>query len=490
MRAHSQDESNESESSDGFNLVPRNPKKIFLLKVNPLIHHLPTELAVSKIKKWRVPSVLAKLDEDSVVVLWQDGPDAGIYGIALPYGKDLTTDSYFVALAGHLKSYRYSFAEVKLRTIYIPPTPILSTTLPAEGMLASEMNRSRARLLNGRRLHKKSWKEIYDLMSHRSNSEFPSAIQINTADKHSAVEFIQHRENLIYFDDVDSQLSDPYALAQRVWNVLTQSIVNETPLDNTSLCELFGVTLSEIRTVIGLIDEICVLENLPRLTSPIVLKHESPDHDEHQPSTLANPLHLTSMPQDRATRNFDWEQISNPFDFTLQCSSQKIMSELESATTVEQAADIYKTIKVRGTAQQIFAKLMRRLYGRQCAFCGFSMPFALEAAHIKPWTFATPGERLLASNGLLLCSVHHKLFDAGLITLSVSRANGFAEDRYVVRVLAPDSLLCISEADVDYVKKVDGIAPRLPEHPEHRPSAEFLDFRKNWVSENILRKAP
>ena len=157
---------------------------------------------------------------------------------------------------------------------------------------------------------------------------------------------------------------------------------------------------------------------------------------------------------------------------------------------MEQAADIYKMIKVRGTAQQIFARLMRRLYDWQCAFCGFSMPFALEAAHIKPWTFCTPGERLLASNGLLLCSVHHKLFDAGLITLSVSRAKRFAGSGYVVRVLAPDSLLCISKADVDYVKKLDGEAPRLPQRREHRPKAEFLNFRKNWVAEKISLKAP
>ena len=490
MRAHSQDDFSESESSDGFNLVPPNPKKVFLLKVNPLIHHLPTELAISKIKKWRVPDLLANIDKDSVVVLWQDGPNAGIYGIALPYTRDSTTDSYFVTLTWHLEPYRYSFGEVKLRTIYIPPTPVLSTTLPAEGKLVREMNRPGAKRRNGRTLHQKAWKEIYDLMRHGRNSKFSSPVEKDMAAQHPVVEFLQHPENPIYLDDDDSQFLDPYALAQRVWNVLTQSVINATPVDNNALCELFGVSFREIRTAIALIDEICVLENLPRLASPILLNHESPAPSNHSPSTLAKPLQLTSVPVKRATRNFDWAQISNPFDFALQCSSQKIIRELESVTTLEQAADIYKTIKVRGAAQQIFARLMRRLYGQQCAFCGFSMPFALEAAHIKPWTFATQGERLLASNGLLLCSVHHKLFDAGLITLSASRTDHFADNEYVIKVLAPDSLLFISQADFDFVKKIDGAKARLPERPEHRPSPEFLDFRKHWVAENILRKAP
>jgi len=138
MRAHLLDELSESERSDGFNLIPRNPKKVFLLKVNPLIQHLPTELAVFKIGKWRVPSALAKMDDCSVVVLWQDGPNAGIYGIAVPSARSFMTDSDFFTPATHLEFYRYGFKEVRLRCIYIPPTPILSTTLQAKGMVVRE----------------------------------------------------------------------------------------------------------------------------------------------------------------------------------------------------------------------------------------------------------------------------------------------------------------------------------------------------------------
>ena len=516
MRAHLRDRFSESDMSDGFGLIPRNPKKVFLLKANPLIHHLPTELAVFKIRKWRVPSVLAKMDDSSVVLLWQDGPNAGIYGIAVPCGKAFMTDSSFFTPATHLEFYRYGFKEVKLRCIYIPPTPILSTTLQARGMIIREMRRPRAQLSTGCKLTRQAWSDLYDLMNDGRNSGVASTVGMSIIDQQTVVEFIHRRENQISLhqdDDADSQLSDPFALAQRIWNVLARPIVHGMPVNSASLSKLFGVTLSEIRAAIDLIDEICVLENLPRLASRILLNHESADlfeqlqnehlqnehlqyehlqyehlQYEHPQSILDKPIQLSSLTSKCAPRNFDWEHVANPFDFTLQCSSQEIMRELEKAPTLEQAADIYRTIKVRGTAQQIFARLMRRLYDRQCAFCGFSMPFALEAAHIKPWPFCTPGERLLASNGLLLCSVHHKLFDAGLISLAVSSTRR-ANSGYVVRVLAPNSLLCISRADVDYVKKLDGVAARLPQLREHRPKVEFLDFRKNWVAEKILLKS-
>jgi hypothetical protein len=498
MPAYLLNDFSESERSDGFDLIPRNPSKVFLLKLNPLIHHLPTELAVSKIRRWRVPAALSRMDDNSVVVFWQDGPNAGIYGIGVPFGQSFMSDSYFFTPPTHLEFTRYGFKEVKLRCIYIPPTPILLTILKKKATVVREMKRPRAKLRTGCKLTPQAWSELYDLMSRGKSSAADSAVATPITEQHPLVELVSRRENNVLFQNRDliqngeTQLSDPYALAQHIWNVLTWSVVHKTPVNYSSLSELFGAKLgeSEIRSVVTLIDEVCVLENLPRLASPILLNHES-EHIYELPqltsaqSTAIEPLQLFLAPPKPAAGQFDWDQVPNPFDFTLQCSSHDIMRELETNPTLERAADIYKMIKVRGTAQQIFARLMRRLYDRQCAFCGFSMPFALEAAHIKPWPFCTPGERLLASNGLLLCSVHHKLFDAGLITLSVSRAKRSTNSGYVVRVLAPNSLLCLSKADIDYVIKLDGVAARLPRLKEHRPKTEFLNFRKNWLAEKF-----
>jgi putative restriction endonuclease len=486
MRAHLQDETIESEGSDGFNLVPRNPKKVFLLKVNPLISHLPTELAGFKIRKWRVPYALTKMDDYSVVVFWQEGPNAGIYGIGVPFGPSFMTESYFFTPATRLEFYRYGFKEVKLRCIYMLPVPILSTSLQKKGIVVREMHRPLARLRTGCKLTKQAWNEIYDLMSHSRNPADSSAVAAAIPAPHPVVELVPRRENNVFFQDDETQWTDTYALAQRIWDVLTWSVHHEKSVSCSSLSKLFRAKPGEIRSVITLIDEICVLEHLPGLASSIVPSHESLDLDQHPQFTSSKSTQLCLAPPKPAAGYFDWQQIPNPFDFTLQCSSQEIMRELEMGPTLEQAADIYKVIKVRGTAQQIFARLMRRLYDRQCAFCGFSVPFALEAAHIKPWPFCTPGERLLPSNGLLLCSVHHKLFDAGLITLSKSRAKRYVHGGFVVRVLAPDGLLCISRADVDYVKKLDGVGARVPRSKELQPKAEFLDFRKTWLAERFF----
>ncbi|HEY9756687.1 MAG TPA: HNH endonuclease, partial [Oculatellaceae cyanobacterium] len=122
--------------------------------------------------------------------------------------------------------------------------------------------------------------------------------------------------------------------------------------------------------------------------------------------------------------------------------------------------------------QQIFAKMMRRLYDDQCAFCGLSIAPALEAAHIKPWPFCTPAERLLPSNGLLLCAAHHKLFDAGIMHLT---------QYHTIEVLDSLSLPAISIAD-DQFRRLSGEKAHLPKDKTHHPSAEFLNFRREWVA--------
>jgi putative restriction endonuclease len=55
-----------------------------------------------------------------------------------------------------------------------------------------------------------------------------------------------------------------------------------------------------------------------------------------------------------------------------------------------------------------------------CAFCGFDgsiggAPVGIEAAHIRWFNFDGPDD---LDNGLALCSLHHKLFDRGVLGLS------------------------------------------------------------------------
>ena len=62
-------------------------------------------------------------------------------------------------------------------------------------------------------------------------------------------------------------------------------------------------------------------------------------------------------------------------------------------------------------------------YEYRCAFCGFDgaigrVPVGLEAAHVRWWAFRGADD---LSNALCLCSLHHKLFDRGVLGLDGSR---------------------------------------------------------------------
>jgi hypothetical protein len=60
-----------------------------------------------------------------------------------------------------------------------------------------------------------------------------------------------------------------------------------------------------------------------------------------------------------------------------------------------------------------------REWDRQCAFCGCVGQLAgatvgIDAAHVRWFAFDGPDE---PDNGLALCSLHHKLFDFGVLGL-------------------------------------------------------------------------
>ena len=63
-------------------------------------------------------------------------------------------------------------------------------------------------------------------------------------------------------------------------------------------------------------------------------------------------------------------------------------------------------------------------WDRSCAFCGFDgqsdgAPVGIEAAHVRWFNFGGPDD---LDNGLALCSLHHKLFDRGVLGLDLGDA--------------------------------------------------------------------
>lgn len=77
-------------------------------------------------------------------------------------------------------------------------------------------------------------------------------------------------------------------------------------------------------------------------------------------------------------------------------------------------AYVTATVKVR-LHQQGFRERVLDAYRRQCAFCRFRHEELLDAAHIVP--DSEPDGEPHVRNGLSLCALHHKAFDAHFITV-------------------------------------------------------------------------
>jgi putative restriction endonuclease len=70
-----------------------------------------------------------------------------------------------------------------------------------------------------------------------------------------------------------------------------------------------------------------------------------------------------------------------------------------------------------------FRDLVLLAYEYRCAFCGYDGQLmreavGIEAAHVRWWAAAGPDD---LSNGVALCSLHHKLFDRGALGISPNR---------------------------------------------------------------------
>ncbi|WP_328328714.1 MULTISPECIES: phosphorothioated DNA-binding restriction endonuclease [unclassified Streptomyces] len=94
--------------------------------------------------------------------------------------------------------------------------------------------------------------------------------------------------------------------------------------------------------------------------------------------------------------------------------------ELEPAETGQLSTGLLPTGEL-STGPRQRDRRMRELvltaYEYQCAFCGYdgrigAVPVGLEAAHVRWWAFDGPDA---VDNGLCLCSLHHKLFDKGVL---------------------------------------------------------------------------
>ncbi|WP_226672829.1 phosphorothioated DNA-binding restriction endonuclease [Rossellomorea aquimaris] len=120
-----------------------------------------------------------------------------------------------------------------------------------------------------------------------------------------------------------------------------------------------------------------------------------------------------------------------------------------------------------------FREKILRAYGYSCAVCGFNVRLAhtlvgVEAAHIK-WHQA--GGPDTEENGMALCSMHHKLFDRGVFTLTSERKMVVSQDAHGTNGFE------------EWLMRYNGHYFREPIQPHYFPSPKFL----NWHVKEVFK---
>ncbi|MFE3644583.1 phosphorothioated DNA-binding restriction endonuclease [Streptomyces sp. NPDC059169] len=122
-------------------------------------------------------------------------------------------------------------------------------------------------------------------------------------------------------------------------------------------------------------------------------------------------------------------------------------------------------------------ELVLTAYEYQCAFCGYdgrigAVPVGLEAAHVRWWAFGGPDD---VDNGLCLCSLHHKLFDKGVLGIGDGH-----------RILVSQRFVGRSPAAREHVVALAG-RPIIGPQPGVRPVAAA---HRSWHIGQVFHGSP
>ncbi|MED3962779.1 phosphorothioated DNA-binding restriction endonuclease [Niallia taxi] len=131
------------------------------------------------------------------------------------------------------------------------------------------------------------------------------------------------------------------------------------------------------------------------------------------------------------------------------------------------------TLYTRRKRDPKFRDRILRAYGYSCAICGFNVRLAhtlvgIEAAHIK-WHQA--GGSDTEENGIALCSLHHKLFDRGVFTLTEECRMLVSQDAHGTHGFE------------EWLMKFNGKPVREPIQAYYYPKQSYL----NWHVKEVFR---
>jgi putative restriction endonuclease len=124
-----------------------------------------------------------------------------------------------------------------------------------------------------------------------------------------------------------------------------------------------------------------------------------------------------------------------------------------------------------------FRDRVLKAYEYRCSVCGFSVRLGdslvgLEAAHIKWYQAGGPDTE---SNALALCSLHHKLFDRGVFTLTDSMCVQVSERAHGARGFE------------EWLMAFHGTEIRPPQRPSYFPESKYIHWHKREVFQGPSR---
>jgi putative restriction endonuclease len=252
----------------------------------------------------------------------------------------------------------------------------------------------------------------------------------------------------------------------RAWKILTERAEQRTTITYKQLADLLGIHHRTVRFILGPIQDYCLAGLLPALTILVVNQHGElgsgfialgPDKfDEGLQDVYSHP----------------WNTLPNPFGFASDGTEYKALLDRLLARP-QDTEDIYRRVKVRGTGQLIFRDALLQAHSRRCCFSDLKITEGLEAVHIVPWASCEKKDRLNVTNGLLLSILHHRLFDAGLLTITTTHQIVFCPPK---RQLQPASDFQRAVTIGLHLKLM-----RLPRNLAHHPSQVFISTHNKML---------
>lgn len=255
-----------------------------------------------------------------------------------------------------------------------------------------------------------------------------------------------------------------YEMAYRVWPCLCKIAEKKKTVTYGDLGAAIGIHHRPIRKALGCIQDFCLEQRLPPLTILVVSKQS------RQPSGgfIAWDVDHLEAGYD-LVYDYNWKSLDNPFQFASDGSDlAEIVKKLLNKP--DESGEQFAKIKVRGVAQRIFRQALLQAYDYRCAISGISFIECLDAAHIVPWAESSADMRMHVQNGILMSSVHHRLFDLGYLTID-------EKYRIVWEDVSMEKYRPYSQFDKALTVGLHGKKISLPALEKHWPSIDWIRTR-------------